>query len=90
MISIQNVTHHINQAPILRNIDVSIKPEGITALIGPNGAGKSTLLNLISRLLPLQTGSIRIDGHDINTTPSHMMALKLANVTQQLGVASRI
>ena len=90
MISIQNVTHHINQTPILQNIDLSIKPAGITALIGPNGAGKSTLLNLISRLLPLQTGSISVDGHDINTTPSHMMALKLANVTQQLGVASRI
>jgi iron complex transport system ATP-binding protein len=46
------------------------------ALVGPNGAGKSTLLKSIAGLLPIQTGSICIEGQDI----SQLSALRRAQL----------
>jgi iron complex transport system ATP-binding protein len=62
----------------------------VTALVGPNGAGKSTLLGLIARLMPLQTGSISVDGMDVTQTPSDVLARKLAILPQASEVAPRL
>src|SRR5690606_34856220 len=49
---------------------------------GPNGAGKSTLLSMISRLTPMSTGSVAIDGLDIKRTPSVELAKRLSILRQ--------
>ena len=90
MIHIENVSHHIGKQTILNNIRLEIPAGGITALIGPNGAGKSTLLSLMARLQPLTHGSIRYDGRDLAATPTAEMARKLAILTQEGSVQSRI
>ncbi|EHF01669.1 MULTISPECIES: ABC transporter ATP-binding protein [Olsenella] len=48
--------------------DLSMKMEEgeFVAIMGASGSGKSTLLNLISGILPLSSGEIRIDGRDIS------------------------
>ncbi|MBP0443222.1 phosphonate ABC transporter ATP-binding protein [Roseomonas sp. SSH11] len=46
--------------PVLRNLDLSIGAEGITAIIGPSGTGKSTLLRCINRLVEPTRGEIRL------------------------------
>ena len=43
-------------------------------LIGPNGAGKSTLFNLLSGVLPADTGTVVFDGSDITDDSSHQRA----------------
>ena len=48
--------------PVLRNLDLSIGAEGITAIIGPSGTGKSTLLRCINRLVEPTKGEIRLTG----------------------------
>lgn len=50
------------------NHDISIVvPRGrITGLIGPNGSGKTTLFNSIVGYHPIDSGSIRFDGHEIS------------------------
>ena len=90
MIHIENVSHHIGKQTILNNIRLEIPAGGITALIGPNGAGKSTLLSLMARLQPLTHGRIRYDGRDLAATPTAEMARKLAILTQEGSVQSRI
>ncbi len=37
-------------------------PAGVTALVGPNGSGKSTLLHAIADVLPIRSGSIKVNG----------------------------
>ena len=90
MIHIENVSHHIGKQTILNNIRLEIPAGGITALIDPNGAGKSTLLSLMARLQPLTHGSIRYNGRDLAATPTAEMARKLAILTQEGSVQSRI
>lgn len=90
MIKIENVNHHIGEAKILNNINLTIPNGGITALVGANGAGKSTLFSLIARLQSLQSGQIWLDNYAIADTPSRTIAQHLAILTQDNVIHSRI
>lgn len=90
MIEIKNVTFHHGKSLILKDVSLTIKRGGITALIGPNGAGKSTLFALMARLLPLQSGKISFDGMDVSQSASRDLAKKIAILRQDTHVASRI
>ena len=90
MIEIENLSHQIGGKPILSGIDLTLPTGGVTSLIGPNGAGKSTLLKLISRHLSLQSGAVALDGVSLVSIPADQLALKLATVSQEVGVASRL
>ncbi|MFT4036237.1 MAG: ABC transporter ATP-binding protein [Patulibacter sp.] len=48
--------------PVLRDVELSVARGETVALLGPSGAGKSTLVQAIAGLLPLQRGTITIDG----------------------------
>src|SRR5450432_300785 len=50
----------------LDNINLEINRGEIFALLGPNGAGKTTLISIICGIANLSTGSVTVDGHDIN------------------------
>ncbi len=62
MICISGLNYSYNGIPALQDIDLQISDGEFVAIIGPNGAGKSTLIRLVLGLLPLQSGSIAIDG----------------------------
>lgn len=90
MITIKNVQYHINGNRILQPINLELPDCQLIALIGPNGAGKSTLLNLIARLLPLQQGSIDIDGKNLATTDTRELAKHLVIFQQHTQLMSRL
>jgi ABC-2 type transport system ATP-binding protein len=53
----------------LKGIDLSVKQGDFLALLGPNGAGKSTIIGIICSLINRTSGSIFIQGHDLNHSP---------------------
>ncbi|HEI6649278.1 SAV1866 family putative multidrug efflux ABC transporter [Staphylococcus aureus] len=54
-----------NEAPILKDINLSIEKGETVAFVGMSGGGKSTLINLIPRFYDVTSGKILIDGHNI-------------------------
>ncbi|MBZ5276285.1 SAV1866 family putative multidrug efflux ABC transporter [Staphylococcus aureus] len=54
-----------NEAPILKDINLSIEKGETVAFVGMSGGGKSTLINLIPRFYDVTSGRILIDGHNI-------------------------
>ena len=66
--------------PIVNNINISIDDGEIAVLIGPNGAGKTTLLKTISGLIKKISGSIFIDGKNLNDISLNERAKLIAAV----------
>lgn len=69
-IKIENLDLHYGDFKALKNINLEIKPNEITAFIGPSGCGKSTLLKSLNRMNDLVegckiTGQVTLDGEDI-------------------------
>lgn len=67
---------------IIEELDISFIKGNISVIIGPNGCGKSTLLKGISRLLKKETGSIILDGINMDELSTKEIAKKLAFLPQ--------
>lgn len=66
-----------------RPLDFSLAPGRISLLLGPNGSGKSSLLLALAGLLPLQQGTLWLDGRRIDgLPPERLRALGLALVPE--------
>lgn len=68
---------------ILKNVSFSAKPGQVVALVGPSGAGKSTLISLIPRFWDADTGTVRVDGHDIRDVELHSLRSQIGMVPQE-------
>ncbi len=68
--------------PVLRGIDLEIRPGQVVALVGPSGAGKSTLADLLPRFHDPVGGRITLDGHDLRE-------LKLADLRALMGIVTQ-
>ncbi|MDP3370005.1 MAG: ABC transporter ATP-binding protein [Brevundimonas sp.] len=68
VISIQGLTKTYKSGlQALKPIDLTIGKGEIFALLGPNGAGKTTLISIVCGIVTPTTGTVRADGHDIQT-----------------------
>jgi len=74
-IQISGVEHRYGDRTALAGVDLNVQPEAIFGLLGPNGGGKTTLFRLLSTLLPIQRGSIRICDRDVSTEPDAVRRL---------------
>ena len=61
--------HRYGDHVALRGVSLQINRGEIVALLGPNGSGKTTLFRLLCTLVPIQKGSVRIDGIDSVDNP---------------------
>lgn len=69
-IKVEHLNLHFGDHHVLKNINMEIKSNAVTALIGPSGCGKSTFLKTLNRMQDLVStvkidGLITIDGKDI-------------------------
>lgn len=74
LLRVDAVTVRFGGIVALDGVTFNVQRGQICALIGPNGAGKSTLFNCLSRLYTCNSGSIWMEGQQINRLPRHRMA----------------
>lgn len=68
--------------PTLQNISLEAQPGQTIALVGSTGAGKSTIVNLLCRFYEYDSGSITIDGTELNTIAKPSLRSTIGYVTQ--------
>ncbi len=87
ILEMKNVSKAFGGSQALSNIDFSVEEGEIHALLGENGAGKSTLMNILTGVIPADSGSIMFDGKDYpSPSISQMEAAGIAFVHQELNV----
>ena len=69
--------------PILRGVDLEMRPGQIFALVGPSGCGKSTVLSLIQRFYTPNEGQILIGGRPIHEYNLKWLRQKIGIVSQE-------
>jgi branched-chain amino acid transport system ATP-binding protein len=58
----------------LKGVSLEIQEGDVVAVLGANGAGKTTLLKVISGLVPIKSGTVRLMGKDLSKYPPHQLA----------------
>ena len=71
MLKIDNVSARIAGITVLRGITTEFNAGQLLAVVGRNGAGKTTLLRAIMGLLPVMSGTIRMEDTDLTRAPGH-------------------
>lgn len=67
---------------IFRNINFSLKEGEVMCLLGPNGTGKSTLIKCLTKILPLDEGTIIYDGVEMSNLSTEEIARGIGYVPQ--------
>jgi len=87
MLEVTNVEAGYGKIQILNDLSLSANENKLTLLIGPNGAGKSTLLKTIFGFVKPSKGSIRFQGEEISSIPSHQLtSLGIGFLLQRVSV----
>jgi lipopolysaccharide export system ATP-binding protein len=63
-----------NKRPVVRSVSLSVKRGEVVGLLGPNGAGKTTCFYMITGLIPVDGGTIEVDGYDVTRLPMYRRA----------------
>jgi urea transport system ATP-binding protein len=68
MLSVDNLNQYYGGSHILRGVGFEARIGEVTVILGRNGVGKTTLLKSLIGVVPVKTGRITLDGHDITHT----------------------
>jgi branched-chain amino acid transport system ATP-binding protein len=68
---VERISTAYDQADVLQDVSLTVKPGTITCLLGSNGAGKTTLIRSILGLTPPHTGRIAFEGGELTGLPTH-------------------
>ncbi len=91
MLKIENLEVSYGAVQALRGISMEVADGEIVSLIGANGAGKTTTLHAVTGLVPIKTGSVEYDGHDLRKIdPSKIVSMGLAHVPEGRQVFTRM
>lgn len=70
---------YMSSEPVLDGLDLHVAPGETVAVVGGSGSGKSTIALLLPRFYDVQSGSVRLDGHDVRD-------VTLESLRSQIGV----
>jgi ABC-2 type transport system ATP-binding protein len=77
-VDVSHLAYRYGEHAAIRDLSLAVAEREIFAVLGPNGSGKTTLFRVLSTLIPLQEGEVRILGHDLRR--------EAAAIRAQLGV----
>jgi ABC-2 type transport system ATP-binding protein len=71
-ITVRNLTKRYKKSsrPAVDDISFDVQPGELFAFLGPNGAGKTTTISILTTILAKTSGSVTIDGHDLDGYPA--------------------
>jgi ABC-2 type transport system ATP-binding protein len=84
----RGVTKSFGAQCVLDQVDLTVAEGTIFSLLGPNGAGKTTMVRILSTLIPLDGGEVRVGGHDLVTEPGAVR--RLIGVTGQFSAVDNL
>ena len=76
MLKVQNLNQFYGESHTLWDVNLDVLAGNCTCLMGRNGVGKTTLLKSIMGLLPVESGSINLDGDELADKPPEIRAHK--------------
>jgi subfamily B ATP-binding cassette protein MsbA len=82
-VEFRGLSFRYEDAPVLQDINLTVRAGEAIAIVGQSGGGKTTLVNLIPRFYDVTGGSILIDGRDIRDVSIESLRSLTAIVTQQ-------
>jgi cobalamin transport system ATP-binding protein len=82
MIQVIDVTASYENQLVLQDVSFSLHAGEVLAVIGPNGVGKSTLIRALSRVVALQSGTVKIMDRDLANYDNEELARRIAVVPQ--------
>ncbi|MBQ3056512.1 MAG: ABC transporter ATP-binding protein, partial [Clostridia bacterium] len=74
--------HYVEEEPVLKGLDLSVKAGQKIAIVGATGSGKTTVVNLLTRFYEVVGGRITVDGIDIRDIPKATLRRAIAIVLQ--------
>src|SRR3990172_7791035 len=83
MLEVSSVTAGYGEFTALWDVNLVVKAGEAVAVVGPNGAGKTTLMRVISGLVRVRAGEVRLEGRSLATEPAHgIVARGIAHVPE--------
>ncbi len=83
-ITYEDVSFNYDDTPVLKNINLEIRPGEMVALVGPTGVGKTTMANLIPRFYDPAEGHVLVDGVDIRSVAISSLRRNVGMVLQDV------
>jgi urea transport system ATP-binding protein len=71
LLKVEGLNQYYGGSHILRNVALEARLGDVTVILGRNGVGKTTLLKSLMGVVPVKTGQITLDGHDITRATSY-------------------
>src|ERR1700712_3004657 len=85
LVRLQDVRKTFGALTVLNGVSMDVMKGQVICIIGPSGSGKSTLLRCINALVPIESGSILVEGQEVNDPKLDKLSLrrKVGMVFQQ-------
>ena len=74
-IKVRDLTKSFGSNDVLQGVSFDVQRGSMLALLGPNGAGKTTTVKILSTLLKANSGSVIIEGHDVQKNPDKVRSV---------------
>jgi len=73
-LAVRDLSAGYRGVPVVRELNLEVRPGEVVALLGPNGAGKTTTLETIAGLNRPISGTVELSGRNVGGEPAHVLA----------------